>query len=97
MADQENVPEQPAAARPVLGLKRRAFTAPAFVGGPAAKRPAVGTAKPVLPAAAKAAGRPPTAAAGPSAAVPAAQPGEALYFTVLYCKYQVGALELSGL
>ncbi|KAL4434006.1 hypothetical protein ABPG75_000447 [Micractinium tetrahymenae] len=89
MADQENVPQQPAAAKPTLGLKRRGFTAPAFVGAPAAKRPALGAAKPALPAAAKpVAPRPPAAAAGAPTAAPAAQPGEALYFTVLYCKYQ---------
>lgn len=74
----------------MLGLKRRGFTAPAFVGAPAAKRPAVGAAKPVNPVSAKlAVTRLPAAAAGRSATIAAAQPGEALYFTVLYCKYQV--------
>lgn len=89
MADQENVPQQPAAARLALGMKRRAFTAPAFVAGSVPKRLAVAAAKPAVSLANRAPpARPPAASAEPSACA-ATQPGEALYFTVLYCKYQV--------
>lgn len=89
MADQDATTEaskenaaQPALKAPSLGLKRRAFNAPAFVKKPALAAP--GSSKPAAPrpaaSAAAASHAAVVAAAGPSTA--AVADSEARYFTV---------------
>ena len=80
MAEKENIQAQPRA--PVLGLKRKGFSAPAFVG----KKAGAPSKGPPAPLQARAAGKASQAAGASSTD----DQQDARYFQVLYTKHQPG-------